>query len=361
MNKEIDFRGFPTTRYQGSKRKILPWIYEVLKDVEFETVLDAFGGTASVSYLFKKMNKSITYNDKFKFNYLIGKALIENKNTKLNENDINIINSNNEGFYYYDFIQKNFKDIYYLQKENKWLDHIISNIIQMNHYSDKVLQYKKALAYYSLFQACLMKRPYNLFHRKNLSLRINNVARTFGNKSTWDKPFDDLLNRSINEVNDLVFTSDKKCKAINKSVFDIKETGYDLVYLDPPYIRRKRTNDTSDYLKCYHFLEGISQYRTWGNYIDFDTINLRFKTSLSNDDFTKTKIKTSFERLFDIFSDSIIVVSYKCGGYPSIDYLIKLLNKFKGKVYSRSKPYIYALNHQNGDAKNNREVLIIGV
>ena len=49
--KEIG--NIPSTRYQGSKRKILPWIYDCIKDVEFNTVLDAFGGSGMVSCLFK--------------------------------------------------------------------------------------------------------------------------------------------------------------------------------------------------------------------------------------------------------------------------------------------------------------------
>ena len=43
--KEIG--NIPSTRYQGSKRKILPWIYDCIKDVEFNTVLDVFGGSYS--------------------------------------------------------------------------------------------------------------------------------------------------------------------------------------------------------------------------------------------------------------------------------------------------------------------------
>ena len=32
MVTEELFRTIPTTRYQGSKRKILPWIYDCIKD-----------------------------------------------------------------------------------------------------------------------------------------------------------------------------------------------------------------------------------------------------------------------------------------------------------------------------------------
>ena len=79
----------------GSKRKILPWVYNVVKDINFQTVLDTCGGSASVSYLFKKMGKSVTYNDKLHFNYLIGKALIENsKQTLLKEDILNLLKRN---------------------------------------------------------------------------------------------------------------------------------------------------------------------------------------------------------------------------------------------------------------------------
>ncbi len=46
---------FPSTRYQGSKLKIVDWIWENIKDLEFNTALDAFGGTGCVAYLLKRV------------------------------------------------------------------------------------------------------------------------------------------------------------------------------------------------------------------------------------------------------------------------------------------------------------------
>ena len=137
---EIKLYEFPTTRYQGSKRKILPWIYSIVKDLKFETALDVFGGSSSVSYLFKKMNKSVTYNDKLYFNHLIGKAIIENGTTKLTKDDLSYLTSRNEEINYPNFIQNTFKGIYYHQKENAWLDKVVSNIMNMNHHQVNVLQ-----------------------------------------------------------------------------------------------------------------------------------------------------------------------------------------------------------------------------
>lgn len=357
---DIDWSDFPTTRYQGSKKKILPWIFDVINELEFDSVLDVFGGSASVSYLFKRMNKTVTYNDILKFNYYTGKALIENDKIVLTDSDIeSVIKKHIDAD---TIIQKNFKGIYYIDKENKWLDNASYGIRSMNHYTGKELEYKKAIAYHSLFQASLVKRPFNLFHRNNLNLRLNDVDRTFGNKTTWEHPFTELFKDFIAETNNKVFKTQKKCKAINKSVFDIKNVSYDLVYLDPPYLNSIGTNETSNYLRCYHFLEGIANYEQWENLIDYNSVNLRFKNSLTlNSDFKLSTIHDTFDRLIEKFKDSIIVLSYKKGGTPSIEFLVKTMKKYKANVYTRSQHYKYALNKQNGDTRKNREVLIIGL
>lgn len=47
----------PNTRYYGSKKRLLSWIYDEVKDYEFTTVLDAFGGTAVCLYCFSLWGK----------------------------------------------------------------------------------------------------------------------------------------------------------------------------------------------------------------------------------------------------------------------------------------------------------------
>jgi adenine-specific DNA-methyltransferase len=357
-DETIDFKKFPTTRYQGSKRKILPWIYENLKDLKFDTALDACGGSGSVSYLLKKMDKVVTYNDNLKFNYLIGKAIIENNNVLFSEEDVR--NLYNHGQKAPDIIERIFKGMYYLDNENKWLDHVSHGIFIMNHYRGDELSLKKAMAYYALFQASLTKRPFNLFHRNNLDIRTNDVARHFGNKTTWEKDFSKSFESFITEANALIFDSGKPCKAINQSIFEMTNVDYDLVYIDPPYINKNVTNETANYLKCYHFLEGIANYDKWEKLVDFNSRNYRFKESLLSTHFHKANIYESYDSLFKKFKHSIIVVSYKNGGIPTVESLVKKMKKYKKRVYTRSQHYIYALNKQNGNAQRNREVLIIG-
>lgn len=48
---------FPSTRYQGSKSKLVDWIKYYTQGLKFDSVLDAFGGTGSVAYMYKKLGR----------------------------------------------------------------------------------------------------------------------------------------------------------------------------------------------------------------------------------------------------------------------------------------------------------------
>jgi len=167
------------------------------------------------------------------------------------------------------------------------------------------------------------------------------------------------LNKFAKEVNRLIFNSHKKCVALNKSVFDI-EGRYDLVYLDPPYLGKSGSSETANYLKCYHFLEGLSKYDKWKELVDKNTFNLVFLENKDNE-FSSEIIFETYEKMFHKFKNSIIILSYKKGGKPSISYLVALMKRFRKNVYTFSKNYCYALNNQNGNKILNREVLIIGL
>ncbi|MCK4814969.1 DNA adenine methylase, partial [bacterium] len=104
LKKENILAQVPSTRYQGSKRSILPWLYANLKNLDFQTVLDGFGGTGSVSYLLKLMSKKVTFNDMLLSNYMSGVALIKNQSIKLNNGDMDFILHEN-GFRYPTFIE----------------------------------------------------------------------------------------------------------------------------------------------------------------------------------------------------------------------------------------------------------------
>jgi len=338
---------FPSTRYQGSKAKLSNWIWEQIAGIEFDTCLDAFGGTGAVGYRFKKKGKQVIYNDILKFNYYIGLALIENSKTRLNLDEVNWLLTKHNDISYPTFIQDNFHDIYFTDDENAWIDRTITNI---NLIDDK---YKYALAFYALCQACIIKRPYNLFHRKNLYIRFAEVQRSFGNKATWDRPFPEWFRLFVEEANQAVFDNGKKNRAINLDYSEIADE-YDLVYIDTPYISKKGV--PVDYFWYYHFLEGLTIYSEWDKYLDRRSKHLRLKPR-ANEWIDKNLIFGAFDNLFKKFQDSILVVSYRSDGIPSETELISIIKKYKKNVHVvHYGQYKYVLS-TNSESK---EILLIG-
>lgn len=336
---------FPKTRYQGSKYKLREWIKEELNKLQFNSCLDAFSGTSSIAYLLKDMGKIVYTNDVLNFNYYIAKALIENNNEKITQEEINTILIKKEDLIYDNFIERTFEDIYFLTEENKWLDIVIQNIYEIEN------EYKKAMFLWAIYQATLSKRPYNLFHRKNLNLRTSEVKRNFGNKTTWDKPFEEHFKKFINEINNAIFNNNQKNKAFNLDVFDL-DIKVNLVYIDPPYIPQK--GSLTYYRDFYHFLEGITDYNNWFQNIDYKSKNKKLlsKYNIWED---KVNINKAFKDLIYKFKDSKIIISYREDGTPSIEEISKILKDIGKVVEIKTMDYKYALSKK----QNIKEVLII--
>ena len=337
----------PSTRYLGSKAKLLPWLYQNLIGLDFNTALDAFGGTANVSYMFKALGKEVYFNDALSFNQDIGTAIIENSTTLVTREDINKvlkprIKKDSK------IIQTNFRGIYFKDNENRWLDQVTQNIHDLDN------KYKRAIMLSALYQACLIKRPFNLFHRKNLSIRTKNVERSFGNKTTWERPFRNYFLRFLKEYNKAVFDNSKNNQVIGGyDAYSIPKKDYDLVYFDPPYLSKK---SSVNYLDCYHFLEGLSKYNGWEDKIDIGSNNKKMISSETiQNSLDREKVQRLFKRLFIKFKSSTIVMSYRNDGVPSIKQIQDALKDATGKdPVIKQINYKYALS--NGSTK---EVLFI--
>ena len=258
----------PSTRFRGSKRKLLPWIRCAFEELDFSSAIDLMSGTGSVSYLLKRMGKRVIANDYLKFNFLTAQAFIENKQYLVDEQDITWILGTNSRVDYGRFVAETFGDYYFTPPENKWIDRVICNIMQLESPDPLASRAKRAIAAHSLIQACLMKRPFNLFHRRNLYLRQAKVERTFGNQTTWETPFDKLLLRKIKESNSYVFDNGMKNEATNEDAVKISDSSIGLVYLDPPYFGLKGDRRQSNYRFAYHFVEGLAQYEAWPDLLD---------------------------------------------------------------------------------------------
>lgn len=326
---------FPTTRYQGSKRRQAAWIGTQLVALEFDSALDLFGGTGAIAFWLKRAGKRVIYNDLLRCNWQIGRALIENRAETLDAATIDRLLALPPEGPVPGFIARTFSGIYFTDAENAWLDHVVAQIGALPRDS-----YVGDLARFALYQACLAKRPYNLFHRANLYLRLADVQRSFGNKTTWDAPFEALFRACAAEANAAVFDNGRDNRAICGDALEAP-TDVDLVYLDPPYISAR--GQGVDYHGFYHFLEGLADPLTWPQRIDYTAKHRRLRPQASP--WTDPRrITAALDAVLSRYRRSSLAISYRADGIPAPETLLDLLRAHKPRVIVSEQPQQYALS-----------------
>lgn len=342
----------PVTRYYGSKRRLLDKIWEALAShqIEFKSVLDLFGGTGIVSYYMAHKGKDIIYNDILSFNCEIAKALLCSSRGSFTETDALALLQRVDGREYQNIIAQNFNQVYYTPDEDEIIDIVVQNI----HYLEEE---KKASAYYILFQSCMIKRPFNLFHRKNLNLRTNFVKANFGNKVTWEQTFKDLFLKFTKELNEFQFEALPNVEITNTSALKCDRHA-DLVYIDTPYFP-KQDGGGITYHNRYHFLEGLMNYAEIPDYIDRQKVNLEIGVGKCSEFEKRSNYINELDELIHKHQDSIIALSYTTEGYPSIQELEEVVHRHKQTIHvCYLGKHGFALNRNNAERQ---EVLIIGL
>jgi adenine-specific DNA-methyltransferase len=342
-------RRFPQTRYYGSKRKLLSWMYECIRPLRFETALDAFGGTGSVSLLLQAMRKTVTYNDALGFNCDSARVLLSPALPLTCEQLDEFMGGLRpvKGV-----VATNFAGIFFTDEENSWIDGYVNHIAD---YSDDPMV--RALLKHLLYQACLRKRPFNLFHRANLSLRTrSDVKRSFGNLATWNKSFEDHIRSLYAELEAVERYPRGDFKVLPAGSADIIPAGHDLVYIDPPYISLESRYNNDDYWKKYHFLEGIHEYDRWEERIDDRSpIKIMDKPGCISKWSSKHLFLGQLDRMLCRHNSSTVVMSYVSSAYPDEETLMDLFKANFSMVTLHSAPYSHALSKSK-----KREILIIG-
>jgi len=341
---------FPTTRYYGSKRKLLPWVFDSLKLLEFETVLDAFGGTGSVSQLFRAMRKRVFYHDAFQFNAHVATTLLTEDATLTADRLGSILDAVQplEGT-----VAKNFQNIFFLPSEDRWIDGF-ATLLDGLEASDA----DRSLLSYLLYQACLKKRPFNLFHRPNLAIRTkSDVDRSFGNATTWEKSFREHILQGFGELQ--AYRRERLPAATILPPGDVSslKSGYDLVYLDPPYVAADEKRNRDNYWRRYHFLEGLSRYSEWADLIEpKSTIGIMREPAHFTDWSRKKFFKEKLFDLIDKHKASTVVLSYVKAAYPDDISIREFFESRFAKVTVHSTEHSHALS-----GSKRRELLFIGV
>lgn len=325
----------PPSKFMGSKRAILPFIFRHIDRLQYDTVFDPFSGSGAVAFEFKRRSKQVTTNDFLHFSYLISKALIENNRYRLSDEQLAKLllprqDANS-------VVRDNFANVFFTMDECFFLDSLWSNIQDLNN------EYQRALAIAAACYACQKKYPRGIF----------TVA---GGRGADDRPDFNLslkeqFLRSARLYNASVFDNRRQNRAFCMDTSEFTETDFDLVYFDPPYWSPLSDND---YVRRYHFIEGYSLY--WkGLHIQTHSKSRKFQSYPS----LFSKLGTTRQALRDLFrrfSNSILAISYSSNSKPDKEEIAGMLKDVKGSVETFQTSHVYSFGNQNSKIreKNNR-------
>ena len=330
-----DFKKLPQPQYIGNKDRVIEWIF--FNTPKSKSIFDAFSGSSSVGYFFKRKGLTVYSNDLLASSFYVAKAMIENNNITLNNNDIKMLLSDNK--HSDTFIADNFSDIYYTFEECRFLDNLRTNI---NNLDD---DYKKALAFTAAYRTMTRKVLFGYFlHTRALSYRTDK-SRVTRNPSI-EQNMKDLFLKMVDVYNAAVFDNGRDNKAMQGNVLDIiKDIKVDTAYFDPPYVGLH-----PDYQGYYHFLETFTYY--WK---DMKLINsTKMYADKKYSGFTKkSEIVYNLQRLFENASEiKNWIISYNSRAFPDKDTMLNLIGQFR-KV--KLIKYRYTSNFGGMGAKKNSE------
>ena len=322
---------YPSTRFMGSKSKIIQPIQQAITSQTCENVLDLFSGSGVVSYMLKACGKEVISNDYMAFSAMISKALIENRSVTL-PMDLakSLLQANSASDH---FVEQTFDGLYFTRSENQLIDNIRANLKTLDD------PYIHAIATSALVRACFKKRPRGIF--TYVGQRYNDGRKDLN--TTLSEHF--MI--AVKALNNAVFDNGKNNVA---SRLDALHTEYtpDLVYIDPPYYSPYSDNE---YVRRYHFVEGIAC--DWqGVQMQWETKTRKFK-SYPTPFSTRKGAYDAFNTLFSMYRQSTMVVSYSSNSKPTKDELLVLLTNYKSKVEVVSVEHRYSFGNQRHKAQNN--------
>ncbi|NYD67920.1 DNA adenine methylase [Agromyces atrinae] len=312
---------FPRLRYMGSKYKLVPALNEVFHEIGGTRALDAFSGSGVVSYLLKARGFEVTSNDFLTFPTVIARATVANSTTTLGDDLVETICGPAADDR--DFIQQKFDGIFLSAADRRFLDSAWSHI-------DRLDGFQRDVAISALVLSAARKQPRGVF-------TFTGTRYDDGRRDLHLSMADHFRER-VADYNATVFDNGRSSRAVTGDVADLPADEYDIVYLDPPYAPPR---DDADYMKRYHFLEGLSVY--WrGQVIMEETKTKKIAKKFTPFAYKRT-IDDALARTFDQFRDSgAIVLSYSSNAVPGRERIAELLGQVKKHVEVREFTHTYS-------------------
>jgi len=335
---------FPLSQYLGSKQVHLPWIRTFIPR-DARMAVDAFGGSQSVAFLFKQMGLQTITNDLLSFNCQIGLALIENKDQTLTDADLDVLFLQNPDPSYYNLMEHLFTDLFFEQRETRFLDAFRGNVERLSN------KYKRALALAVMNRSMTRKTTMGHFaHTQALSYAAN-PERVKRNRSLI-RSLKDIFLELLLDYNAAVFDNGKENLSLQGDAAEgVPLTGSaDVIYFDPPYC-----DSHADYQGFYHLLETYTEYWKDKNFVNGTK---RYDPKRKSGFDRKVEILDAFKKTFaNAQHIPCWLISYNDRSYPDIDTLTSLISEWR--VCHVEKKGYRAGRGGKGSVAGSHEILII--
>jgi len=332
---------YPRLRYMGSKYRLAPSLGAVFQSIGGTDAIDAFSGSGVVSYLLKSLGYSVTSNDFLAFPGAIARAAVVNSSVLLDSAQLEKICGPAADDR--DFIQTKFDGVFFSPEDRRFLDSAWSHIDSMTGAS-------RDIAISALVAAAARKQPRGVF--TFAGRRYDDGRRDL--RVSMETQF----RERVADYNRAVFSNGRSDHQVyTGDVAELKGSGADIVYLDPPYAP---PSDDADYMKRYHFLEGLSLY--WrGVEIMEETKTKKIQkrhTPFAN----KRTVEDALENVFAQFRDSgAIVFSYSSNAIPDPERIIDLMSTAKPRVELHRVAHTYSFGtHRAALRRTADELIFVG-
>lgn len=335
---------FPEPQYLGSKHIHRGWIAQFIP-VHAHVALDAFGGSQSIAYLFKQLGKRTITNDFLSFNNQIGKALIENRSVKLDDEDLDILFDHNSNSDEFNLMEKLFSNLFFSQEEAAFIDSFRSNVHRLDN------PYKQSLALTVMCRSLTRKVTMGHFAHTQALVYAADPARIKRNRSLI-RPLKTLFLELLPEYNNAIFDNHQENISYNENILDLlpKLNNVDVAYFDPPYC-----NSHADYQSFYHLLETFVEY--WKDKT-FVNGTKRYEPKRYSGFDKNSEAIGNLKLMFDLSKNiPTWLVSYNDRSFPDIETMVAMIEPYR-EIKIERKSYL-AGRGGKGSVAGSNEVLLI--
>lgn len=335
---------FPEPQYLGAKYIHRKWIAQFVPP-QAQVVLDAFGGSQSMSFEFKKMGMRTLTNDFMNCCNQIGLALIENSKERISSSDLEILFDENQNPQYFNLIDSLYAGLFFTHEDAMLLDSFRSNVDRL---SDR---YKKALALSVMCRSMTRKVTMGHFAHLQAFNYASDPQRIKRNRSLV-RPLKDIFLDLLPQYNAAVFDNQKENRSFNENILTLlpKLDDVDVAYFDPPYC-----NSHADYQSFYHLLETFVEY--WKNKHFVNGIKRYEPKRFSGFD-KKSEALGSLQNMFQLAQGiPTWIVSYNDRSFPDVQTMLSLIQPYR-EVEMARKPYVNGRGGK-GSVAGSSEILLI--